>query len=136
MTKFINILKCSLKNIINNKLRSLLTMLGLVIGIASVIILVGIGNGTSSQVTSRVQSLGADILTLSIQSSDVSLEYSQLDDILEISNVENAAPYKSVSSTVSRGTTTSQRASIIATTRRLYGSNESYNFKWKIIICN
>lgn len=57
MTKFINILKCSLKNIVNNKLRSLLTMLGLVIGIASVIILVGIGNGTSSKVTSQVQSL-------------------------------------------------------------------------------
>lgn len=46
MTKFINILKVSLKNIVSNKLRSLLTMLGLVIGIASVIILVGIGNGT------------------------------------------------------------------------------------------
>lgn len=42
MTKFVNILKGSLKNIVNNKLRSLLTMLGLVIGIASVIILVGI----------------------------------------------------------------------------------------------
>ena len=42
MTKFANILKGSLKNIVNNKLRSFLTMLGLVIGIASVIILVGI----------------------------------------------------------------------------------------------
>ncbi len=77
MTKFVNILKGSLKNIVNNKLRSLLTMLGLVIGIASVIILVGIGNGTSSQVTSQVQSLGADVLTLSINSEDVSLDYSR-----------------------------------------------------------
>ena len=116
MTKFLNILKGSLKNIVNNKLRSILTMLGLVIGIASVIILVGIGNGTSSQVSSQVQSLGADILTLSIQSSDTSLEYSQLDYILKIINVESVAPYKSVSSTVTRGDTTSQRASIIATT--------------------
>ena len=116
MTKFVNILKGSLKNIVNNKLRSLLTMLGLVIGIASVIILVGIGNGTSSQVTSQVQSLGADILTLSIQSSDTSLEYSQIDDILKLSNTESVAPYKSVRSTVTRGDTTSQRASIIATT--------------------
>ena len=32
-------------------------MLGLVIGIASVIILVGIGNGTTNQVTSQIQSL-------------------------------------------------------------------------------
>lgn len=51
MTKFINILIGSLKNIANNKLRSTLTMLGLIIGIASVIILVGIGNGSTSQVS-------------------------------------------------------------------------------------
>lgn len=57
MTKFVNILKGALKNIRNNKLRSSLTMLGLIIGIASVIILVGIGNGTSNSVTSQVQSL-------------------------------------------------------------------------------
>lgn len=57
MTKFTNILKGALKNIKNNKLRSILTMLGLIIGIASVIILVGLGNGTSDQVTSQVQSL-------------------------------------------------------------------------------
>lgn len=57
MTKFINILKVALKNIKGSKLRSILTMLGLIIGIASVIILVGIGNGTSNKVTSQVQSL-------------------------------------------------------------------------------
>lgn len=115
MTKFINILKISLKNILKNKLRSLLTILGLVIGIASVIILVGIGNGTSNKVSSQVQSLGADILTLNIKSSDVSLEYSQLNDILQLPNVKSIAPYKNVSSTVTRENITSQRASIIAT---------------------
>ena len=83
MTKFINILKGALKNIINNKLRSALTMLGLVIGIASVIILVGIGNGTSSSVTSAVQSLGTDVLTLNINSQDVQLEYSRNRRIIE-----------------------------------------------------
>lgn len=78
--------------------------------------LVGIGNGTSNQVSSQVQSLGTNVLTLSIQSSDTSLEYSQLDDLLNIANVESVAPYKSVNSTVTRQGTTSQRASIIATT--------------------
>ena len=116
MTKFWNILKGSFKNILNNKLRSLLTILGLVIGIASVIVLVGIGNGTSNQVNSQVQSLGTNVLTLSIQSSDTSLEYSQLDNLLNIANIESVAPYKSVNSTVTRQGTTSQRASIIATT--------------------
>ena len=116
MTKFINILKDSLKNIKNNKLRSMLTMLGLVIGIASVIILVGIGTGTSNHVTSQVQSLGTDILTLTIQSSDTSLDYENIDEIASLSNVDTAVPYKSVNSTVSRNETVSQKSSIIATT--------------------
>lgn len=116
MTKFINILKDSLKNIKNNKLRSMLTMLGLVIGIASVIILVGIGAGTSNHVTSQVQSLGTDILTLTIQSSDTSLDYENIDEIVSLSNVNSAVPYKSVSSTVSRNETVSQKSNIIATT--------------------
>lgn len=116
MTKFVNILKNSLKNIKNNKLRSALTMLGLIIGIASVIILVGLGKGTTNKVTSQVQSLGTNLLTLNINSSDYSLDYAELDSILKLDNVESVAPQKTVSATVSRGTTTSQRASIIATT--------------------
>lgn len=116
MTKFKNILKLSLKNIVNNKLRSILTMLGLVIGIASVIILVGIGNGSSKKITSQVQSLGADVLTLNINSSDYSIDYADIDSILSLNNIEVVAPYKSVSSTVSRLSSTSTRASIIATT--------------------
>ena len=116
MTKLKNILKGSIKNIANNKLRSLLTMLGLVIGIASVIVLVGIGNGTSSSITSQVQSLGTDVLTVNIQSSDYYLEYSQVDEIEELYNIYKVAPYKSVSSTVSREGTTFSRANIIATT--------------------
>ena len=133
MTKFLNILKGSLKNIKNNKLRSALTMLGLVIGIASVIILVGIGNGTSNQVTSQVQSLGTNVLTLNINSSDTSLEYSQLDNLLKIDNIESVAPYKSVSSTVTRGDTTSQRASIISTTQEYMNTTNLTISKGRIL---
>lgn len=133
MTKFLNILKGSLKNIKNNKLRSALTMLGLVIGIASVIILVGIGNGTSNQVTLQVQSLGTNVLTLNINSSDTSLEYSQLDNLLKIDNIESVAPYKSVSSTVTRGDTTSQRASIIATTQEYMNTTNLTISKGRIL---
>ena len=114
--KFKRIIKVAFKNIKSNKLRSALTMLGLIIGIASVIVLVGIGNGATADVSSQVQSLGTDILTVTINSSDYSLEYSQVDEILELDNVDTVAPYKSVSGTVSRGTTTSSKASIIATT--------------------
>ncbi len=113
--KILNIIKMAFKNIKSNKLRSGLTMLGLIIGIASVIVLVGIGTGATSSVTDSVKSLGTDILTLTISSSDVTYEYEQVDELLEIANVEKVAPYKSISATASRGTTTSSRASILAT---------------------
>ncbi len=116
MTKFLNILKVSIKNISGNKLRTVLTMLGLIIGIASVIILVGIGSGTSSQVTSQVQSLGADILTLNINSSDTSLDYDNIDEIEEIQGINKVAPFKTVSASITRNENSSGRANIIATT--------------------
>lgn len=116
MENLINTFKEAIKNIISNKLRSILTMLGLIIGIMSVILLVGIGTGATSNVTSEVQSLGTGTLTVSIDSDSGSLEYENLDDISEITNIEAVAPYKNVSGTVSKGTTTSRGASIIATT--------------------
>lgn len=116
MGKLISIFKDSLKNIASNKLRSSLTALGLIIGIVSVILLVGIGEGTASNVKSSVQSLGTGTLTVSITSDDSELEYSQIDEIQSLTNVESVAPYKTVSGTVSKSGTTSNRASIIATT--------------------
>ena len=117
MEKTKSIIKVSIKNIISNKLRSSLTMLGLIIGIISVILLVGIGNGATSNVKSEVKSLGTGTLTVIINSNaDATLEYSQMDEILELNNVEAVAPYKNISGTVSKGTTTSKRASILATT--------------------
>ena len=113
--KIFNIIKIAFKNIRSNKLRSGLTMLGLIIGIASVIVLVGIGTGATTSVTESVQNLGTDILTLSISSSDTSLDYDQVDELLEISNISKVAPYKSISATASRGQTTSSRANVIAT---------------------
>lgn len=113
--KILQIMKIAFKNMISNKLRSILTMLGLIIGISSVIVLVGIGNGSSQSVQSQVQSLGTDILTMSMTSSDYSLEYEDIEEILEISNVSKVTPYKNVSATVNRGATTVSKSSIIAT---------------------
>ena len=116
MNKFISIFKDAIKNIISNKLRSSLTALGLIIGITSVILLVGIGEGATSNVSSNVKSLGTGTLTVSITSEDSSLDYSQVEEIQELSNVESVAPYKTISATVSKGGTTSNRARVLATT--------------------
>lgn len=108
-------IKLALNNIRSNKLRSGLTMLGLVIGIASVIILVGIGNGATSSVTSEVSSLGADVLTVTISNSDTTLAYEDMNGFTDLSLIDSVAPYQTVSATVSRDSTTSERSSLIAT---------------------
>lgn len=54
----------ALQAILRNALRSVLTVLGVVIGVAAVIALVTLGQGSTAQVTSEVQSLGTSILTL------------------------------------------------------------------------
>lgn len=48
----------------SNKLRSSLTMLGIIIGVASVVLMVSIGQGAQRGVTSRLQSLGTNLLTV------------------------------------------------------------------------
>jgi putative ABC transport system permease protein len=50
--------------ITTNKLRSGLTILGMTIGVASVIILIAVGNGSSKAVQSRIQSLGTNVLVV------------------------------------------------------------------------
>ena len=65
-----------LENIINaittiftNKLRSSLTMLGIVIGVSSVIVMIAIGQGAQRGVTSRIQQLGTNLLVITPGSS-------------------------------------------------------------------
>jgi putative ABC transport system permease protein len=55
-------LKLSLRTIFRNALRSSLTVLGIVIGVAAVIVMVTLGQGTTAQVTSDVAKLGSNLL--------------------------------------------------------------------------
>ncbi len=57
MTQFFEYVKMALMNIKSNKGRSLLTMLGIIIGISSVIMVISIGNGVSSQINEELNKL-------------------------------------------------------------------------------
>jgi putative ABC transport system permease protein len=62
--RVLDILQESVQGVSANKARSGLTMLGIVIGIASVIALVGIGQGSTNSITSSIESAGANLLTV------------------------------------------------------------------------
>jgi putative ABC transport system permease protein len=58
-------IRIALRAIRVNKVRSALTMLGIIIGVGAVIAMVAIGNGASQSVTDRIQGLGSNLLTVS-----------------------------------------------------------------------
>lgn len=64
--KFSKLVKIALSSVWNNKMRSFLTMLGIIIGISSVIILVGMGQGTQKQVSDQIEKLGTNLITVNI----------------------------------------------------------------------
>ena len=59
------------KAISGNKVRAFLTMLGVIIGVMSVIVLIAIGQGTTASVTESISSMGTNLLTVSIQTRRV-----------------------------------------------------------------
>ena len=74
-------IKMCFKNVLSNRLRSFLTMLGIIIGISSVIILVGFAQGTSDDINSSLKDLGANVLTVNIYNEDdVELKYKNVKD--------------------------------------------------------
>ena len=60
--------KLALKSLAGNKMRAFLTMLGIIIGVAAVIILVSLMQGLTGEVTSLFNNLGTDVLTVTVQS--------------------------------------------------------------------
>ena len=57
-------LRLAVNGLLANRLRSGLTMLGILIGVSAVILLVGVGNGASVAVQQQIQSLGSNLLTV------------------------------------------------------------------------
>ena len=61
-------LELALKNIVSSKTRTVLTMLGIIIGVAAVIVIVGLGNGLEQYVTDSFSDMGTNTLTVTVMS--------------------------------------------------------------------
>ncbi|MBN1541022.1 ABC transporter permease [candidate division KSB1 bacterium] len=64
MLQLTNLVRAAIRGILKNRLRSLLTSLGIIIGVSAVIVMVGIGAGASQQIQQRIASLGTDLLMI------------------------------------------------------------------------
>jgi putative ABC transport system permease protein len=61
---FYEVVRFALRGLSANKLRSALTMLGILIGVAAVILLVAVGNGSAQAINQRIEALGTNTITV------------------------------------------------------------------------
>ena len=102
-----------------NKMRTFLTMLGIIIGVASLIVLVSIANGATSSVTDEISDMGSSYLTVTISDDkDNPLRWKELNDFTESDEVAAVAPVSRTSVTAKSGYTSG--------TMTLIGTNGSY----------
>jgi putative ABC transport system permease protein len=127
-------LRVAIGGISSNKLRSVLTTLGVLIGVAAVIILVAVGTGSSQAVESRINQLGTNTLTVfntgrfgrgafsgGTQTQEATLTIA---DVNALDNPNNAPDVKSVSPVVTTSETATYGAESYTTT--VEGSTPSY----------
>lgn len=116
--------KIALRALRSNMLRSSLTVLGIVIGVAAVVALLSIGKGATANITERVSSMGSNLITISAQmrfgpggsGSSSSLYYSDYQNILSsVSGIREAVPVYESRETIS-STTRSSNSSVTGVT--------------------
>lgn len=89
MSGLFEYVKMAIQNIRANKGRSFLTMLGIIIGIASVIAIVSIGEGTKNQMNSEINGIGGGQIYISVSNDAViESEFITTDDIEEIRGLD------------------------------------------------
>ena len=75
------IVKLSLQAIVNHKMRSFLTMLGIIIGVMAVVILVSITQSAATGITSSISDMGSQLITASVTSDEVSLSRESVESL-------------------------------------------------------
>lgn len=90
----------------SNKMRTFLTMLGIIIGVSALIVLVSIADGASTSVSDQISSIGSDYLTVQISDDKENpLRLSEFSELLKDDAIEAAAPMGRTSVTGKSGYT-------------------------------
>ena len=108
--------KMAWKSIASNKMRSFLTMLGIIIGVMSLVVLVSLASGTTDSVTDQISSMGSNLLTVNIQDDKGNpLKLSDISALTEEDEIEEAAPVSQANTTAS-STYSEEDATVYGTT--------------------
>ena len=112
-------IKIAFKNIAMNKLRAVLTMLGIIIGVAAVIALTSLGMGASNSVSDDIAGLGTTTVSVNLSgnsSEEEVVDYNELMAFAEFDEVKAVSPTVTTSSTLRNGTTSSSGVTVTGVT--------------------
>ena len=99
--------KMAVKAIAGNKMRSFLTILGVVIGVVAIVVLVSIGQGANSSVVESIEGMGTNLITANINARRMNpIDLDSLNELAQNENISYVAPIASVSGTVKAGAAT------------------------------
>lgn len=111
--------KMAWKAVLSNKMRSFLTMLGIIIGVMSLVVLVSLAGGTTDSVNDQIASMGSNLLTVSIQDDKGNpMKLDDVEALTENDEIAEAAPV--ATSSVTASSTYSEE------TANIYGTTGSY----------
>ncbi len=104
----------SIRNILGNKLRSFLTMLGIIIGVGAVIGLITVVSGVADYMIGQFSSMGAGSLSISIFGTPMKqgLSETNLAEIAALDNIQSVSPSVSVTTTVVSGNYVSDKVTV------------------------
>lgn len=112
--------KMAWKSIASNKMRSFLTMLGIIIGVMSLVVLVSLVSGTTKSVTDQISSIGSNLLTVTVQDDKGRpLKLADVSELAEDEEIEAAAPVAQ-SSVTAASSYSEESASLYGTTGAYY----------------
>ena len=97
-------IKMAWQAIVGNKMRSFLTMLGIIIGVTALVVMVSLVNGATGQVTSEIESLGTDMISVYIYDDRGNpFQYQDLQELADLPTVAEVSPQESYQYTAKHG---------------------------------
>lgn len=112
----------ALRTIMSKPMRTLLTMLGVIIGVGSVITLVSIGQGTTAQIEKQYESLGTNLLVVNLLGNGraTQLEYDSIMELEILPEIESIAPTVTKSGSNVKYDRTSESFNVLGTNDRYF----------------
>lgn len=113
-----SVTKMAFQSILSNKMRTFLTMLGIIIGVFAVVVLISIGQGATSGVTESISSMGSNMISVSILGRNKSISFKDIHDFEKLEGIKSVTPVYTANATV--------KYDLNNTSVRITGGNENY----------